>query len=48
MAAWPQVAELERHAHAHDFEISEGLQDFIEGQLGRKVGVQLPLPLPLI
>ena len=28
-----------------DLEIVEGLQDFIEGQLGRKIGVQLPLPL---
>src|SRR3954465_3710625 len=37
--------ELERHASAHKFEISEDLQDFIEGQLGRKIGVQLPLPL---
>lgn len=37
--------ELERHASTHGFEVSEGLQDFIEGQLGRKIGVQLPLPL---
>jgi hypothetical protein len=28
-----------------DLEISERLQDFIEGQLGRKIGVQLPLQI---
>lgn len=39
--------DLERQAGAHDWEISENLQDFIEGQLGRKIGVQLPLPLQL-
>src|SRR5436309_2275776 len=39
--------ELERHASNGNWEISEGLQDFIEGQLGRKIGVQLPLPLPI-
>jgi len=37
--------ELERHASATGTEISDHLQDFIEGQLGRKIGVQLPLPL---
>jgi hypothetical protein len=39
--------ELERHVGNGGWEISEGLQDFIEGQLGRKIGVQLPLPLPI-
>lgn len=39
--------ELERHAGTGHWEIGEGLQDFIEGQLGRKVGVQLPLPLQI-
>ena len=37
--------ELERHASAGSWEISDHLQDFIEGQLGRKIGEQLPLPL---
>lgn len=39
--------ELERRVAAEDRENSEGLQDFIEGQLGRKIGVQLPLPLQI-
>jgi hypothetical protein len=26
---------------------SESLQNFIEGQLGRKIGMQLPLPLQI-
>ena len=39
--------ELERRASAEGREVSEGLQDFIEGQLGRKIGVQLPLPLQI-
>ena len=39
--------ELERCISNADLEISEGLQDFIEGQLGRKIGVQLPLPLQI-
>jgi hypothetical protein len=39
--------ELERHAANGGWEISEALQDFIEGQLGRKIGVQLPLPLQI-
>jgi hypothetical protein len=40
--------ELERHVAPNGgWEISEGLQDFIEGQLGRKIGVQLPLPLQI-
>jgi hypothetical protein len=38
--------ELERHVSSGSWEISDRLQDFIEGQLGRKIGVQLPLPLP--
>jgi hypothetical protein len=37
--------ELERHASSGRWDISEGLQDFIEGQLGRKIGVQPPLPI---
>jgi hypothetical protein len=37
--------ELERHISNGGWVMSEGLQDFIEGQLGRKVGVQLPLPI---
>lgn len=39
--------ELDRHVANGHWEIGEGLQDFIEGQIGRKVGVQLPLPLQL-
>ncbi|MBR1193260.1 hypothetical protein [Bradyrhizobium sp. AUGA SZCCT0160] len=39
--------ELERRISAEGREVSEGLQDFIEGQLGRKIGVQLPLPLQI-
>lgn len=39
--------ELERHVSNGGWEISEGLQDFIEGQLGHKIGVQLPLPLQI-
>jgi len=39
--------ELERNISTNDLAISESLQDFIEGQLGRKVGVQLPLPLQI-
>ena len=35
--------ELERRIANSECEISEGLKDFIEGQLGRKMGVQLPL-----
>ena len=30
--------DLERHASAHRWEMSEGLQDFIESHLGRKLG----------
>lgn len=37
--------ELENHVSRQDLTISDPLQDFIEGQLGRKTGVQLPLPL---
>ena len=36
--------ELERRIGAGE-EVSDRMQDFIEGQLGRKIGVQLPLPL---
>ena len=35
--------ELERRLSIQDREIGSGLQDFIEGQLGRKIGVQLSL-----
>lgn len=48
---WPRDAsediahELERRIVAEDREVSDGLIDFIEGQLGRKVGTQLTLPL---
>jgi hypothetical protein len=35
--------ELERRLSLQDQEIGSGLQDFIEGQLGRKIGVQLSL-----
>lgn len=35
--------EIERRLAALDREIGSGLQDFIEGQLGRKIGVQLSL-----
>lgn len=35
--------ELERRIGAEDREVSDGLRDFIEGQLGRKVGTQLTL-----
>jgi len=31
--------ELERHVSADSWEISDRLQDFIEGRLGRKIGV---------
>jgi len=37
--------ELEHHVSRHDLTIADSLQDFIEGQLGRKIVVQLPLPL---
>jgi hypothetical protein len=37
--------ELERRLGAEPREVSDGLKDFIEGQLGRKMGVQLALPL---
>lgn len=37
--------ELERHISRLNLTIANSLQDFIEGQLGRKVGVQLPLPI---
>jgi hypothetical protein len=39
--------ELERRVASEGRELSGGLQDFIEGQLGRKIGVQLPLPLQI-
>lgn len=37
--------ELEHRIGAGGLEVSDALKDFIEGQLGRKIGVQLPLPL---
>lgn len=37
--------ELERHVSRLGLTIADSLTDFIEGQLGRKIGVQLPLPL---
>jgi hypothetical protein len=37
--------EFERRVASEGRELSDGIQDFIEGQLGRKIGVQLPLPL---
>ncbi|MGC0389348.1 hypothetical protein [Bradyrhizobium sp. USDA 241] len=37
--------ELEHRISAEGREISDALQDFIESHLGRKIGVQLPLPL---
>ena len=39
------AAELERRIAAEDREVSEALKDFIESHIGRKIGVQLPLPL---
>lgn len=36
---------LEEHIAAEGREVSEPLRDFIEGQLGRKLGAQLTLPL---
>lgn len=38
--------ELERRIGAEDRDISDALKDFIESQLGRRIGMQLPLPLP--
>jgi hypothetical protein len=38
--------ELERRVGANGLEVSASIKDFIEGQLGRKIGVQLALPLP--
>ena len=34
---------LEQHIEAERREVSEGVRDFIEGQLGRKIGSQLSL-----
>jgi hypothetical protein len=41
------ASELERRIGVEDREISDALKHFIESQLGRRIGVQLPLPLPL-
>ncbi|MET3307924.1 hypothetical protein [Bradyrhizobium diazoefficiens] len=37
--------ELERRINSGDCEVSDAVKDFIEGQLGRSIGVQLALPL---
>ncbi|GAB9152927.1 hypothetical protein [Bradyrhizobium diazoefficiens] len=37
--------ELERRVGAEGREISDALKDFIESHIGRKIGVQLALPL---
>ncbi|WP_396604877.1 hypothetical protein ACFLEY_22425 [Bradyrhizobium sp. YCK136] len=37
--------DLERRISAEGREVSDTLKDFIESQLGRKMGVQLALPL---
>ncbi|MCP1741689.1 hypothetical protein ABIF65_003862 [Bradyrhizobium japonicum] len=39
--------ELEDRIAAEGREISGRLRDFVESQIGRKVGVQLALPLPM-
>jgi hypothetical protein len=39
--------ELDRRISAEGREVSEALQEFIEGNIGRKMGVQLDLPLRL-
>lgn len=39
--------ELERRMADGEHQTTEGLKDFIEGQLGRTIGVQLPLPFAL-
>lgn len=40
--------ELERRIATEGRKISDALKDFIEAQLGRKIGVQLDLPLKVI
>jgi hypothetical protein len=37
--------DLERRIGEEEHEISDALKDFIEAQLGRRIGVQLALPL---
>jgi hypothetical protein len=37
--------ELDRRISAEGREVSEALQEFVESSLGRKIGVQLALPL---
>jgi hypothetical protein len=37
------ASALEAHISAEGLEVTEGLRDFIEGQLGRKLGQQLSL-----
>ena len=37
------ASALEAHIAAEGREVTEGLRDFIEGQLGRKLGQQLSL-----
>ena len=38
--------ELDRRIAAEGHEVSEWLQEFVEINLGRKIGTQLALPLP--
>jgi hypothetical protein len=40
--------ELDRRISAEGREVSEALQEFVESNLGRKIGVQLALPLTRI
>jgi hypothetical protein len=37
--------ELDRRISAEGREVSEALQEFVESNIGRKIGVQLALPL---
>ncbi|MGY4623425.1 hypothetical protein [Bradyrhizobium sp. USDA 4486] len=39
------AGEIERRMAAEGRDISDGLNDFVESQLGRRIGVQLALPL---
>jgi hypothetical protein len=39
--------ELDRRISAEGREVSEALQEFVESNIGRKIGVQLALPLRL-
>src|SRR5436190_23687131 len=44
-ASWDVAEELERRVTLEGREVSEGLQEFIESNTGRAMGVQLALPL---